>query len=120
MSEGQKQCVECDAPFEGTYDIHANDFCPKCRDSHREVFDEIMTERAKQDREWGGASHDDEHNSHDWIAYMAKQVGKAGPPWRPAIFRAAMVKAAAIAVAAIRWYDRAEKADADFLRGIDD
>ncbi len=73
----------------------------------RSVLSEIAGERMRQDAEWGGAKHDDTHKSHDWLAYIAKHLGRGVVwPWDPFVFRAAMVKVAGLAVAAIEWADR--------------
>ena len=71
------------------------------------IYDEIEAERISQDQKWGGASHDDTHNSHDWICYITKHLGKAVTyPWNHLTFRQQMVRIAALAVAAIEWCDR--------------
>lgn len=77
------------------------------------VLAEVAEERKEQDEEWGGAAHDDQHGSNDWIAYIAKHVGKAvwymsaGQHGR-ATFRYQMIRVAALAVAAVEWCDRLE------------
>ncbi len=68
------------------------------------IWREITLEREKQDRMWGGQDHDRMHNSHDWIAYLTKHVGRAVHwPWTPEKFRQEMIVVAALAVAAIEW-----------------
>jgi len=72
-----------------------------------EIFKDIKTERVIQDFKWGGASHDDTHNSHDWTAFIIKQLGKGViHPFDAPTYRRQMVKVAALAVAAIQWIDR--------------
>lgn len=73
----------------------------------RSVLAEVSLERLQQDAQWGGASHDDTHKSHDWIAYIVQHAGRAVVwPWDAFAFRRAMVKVAALAVAAVEWADR--------------
>jgi hypothetical protein len=70
------------------------------------IYREITTERERQDRIWGGPEHDRKQTSNDWIAYLAKHVGKAVRwPWSPEQFRQQMIVIAALAVAAIEWID---------------
>lgn len=71
------------------------------------VYDEVKAERAAQDAQWGGKDHDDKHTNFDWIAYLVKHIGRSVQwPFNVNIFRAQMVKVAALAVAAIEWADR--------------
>lgn len=71
------------------------------------IIGDIDKERTKQDDKWGGPSHDNMHNSHDWVAFITKHLGKAVMwPWDGEKFRKQMVRVAALAVAAIAWYDR--------------
>ena len=71
------------------------------------LWDEIQRERIAQDQKWGGPAHDNKHNSHDWVSYLTKHVGKAVMhPWDKGLFRAQMVRVAAVAIAAIEWCDR--------------
>lgn len=71
------------------------------------IYDEIEQERIKQDQQWGGAGHDDHHNSHDWICFIVKHLGKAVMfPWDSLTFRTQMIRIAALAIAAVEWCDR--------------
>ena len=71
------------------------------------VLTEVFHERRKQDLKWGGPEHDNEHNSHDWIAYIMRHAGRAVVwPWNKATFRKQMIRVAALAVAAVEWCDR--------------
>jgi hypothetical protein len=72
-----------------------------------DVYEAIRQERAAQDARWGGPEHDDQHSNFDWIAYIAKHVGRAVQwPFDRDAFRRQMVIVAALAVAAIEWADR--------------
>ncbi len=74
------------------------------------TLDEIEDERSSQNITWGGDKHDDQHSSHDWVAYITRHTGKAVMwPWASQTFRKQMVRVAALAVAAIEWCDRLEK-----------
>ena len=77
------------------------------------IFEEIKRERRRQDRQWGGPEHDDDHTSLDWVRFIAKQLNKIDD-WSYVgdrssyygLFRSIMVRVAALAVAAIEWADR--------------
>ena len=71
------------------------------------IHAEIDAERDRQDRMWGGPDHDNLHTPNDWVAYLAKHLGKAVHwPWTPEGFRKQMVVVGALAVAAIEWVER--------------
>jgi len=81
-----------------------------------EIVKDIKTERVRQDSKWGGATHDDAHNSHDWITFITKQLGKGViHPFDAPTYRRQMVKVAALAVAAIEWIDRVSVRKVDRL-----
>ncbi len=63
------------------------------------IFDEIRTERTKQDKKWGGSNHDDTHISEDWCDYIQHQIIK----WEEdeQTEREMFLKVAALSVAAI-------------------
>lgn len=68
------------------------------------IYSEIEAERERQDIKWGGADHDDTHQSHDWISYIVRHVGRAIMwPFDPALFCKQMIRVAALAVAAVEW-----------------
>lgn len=73
-------------------------------------FDAIDKERDRQDKQWGGAIHDDKHNSHDWVAYITVFLGEAvrSKNWvfNPRKYKESMIKIAALCVAAAEWTDR--------------
>ena len=82
------------------------------------IFGEIRAELAKQDEEWGGPSHDDQHTSHDWIAFLMKHAGKAVMwPFNSRTFRRQMVRVAALAIQATAWCYRLEVKDGSFDEG---
>jgi hypothetical protein len=66
------------------------------------IYDEIQTERQRQDVKWGGASHDDTHIANDWANYIIDHAKAACV----SDFRTEMIKVAALAVAAIEAADR--------------
>lgn len=64
------------------------------------VFGFIEVERARQDAQWGGPSHDDQHGPDDWLDYIQKQVDAARNDSLSAEdYRRRLVKIAALAVA---------------------
>ncbi len=67
----------------------------------REIIDAIMQERIAQDKKWGGASHDDQHNAWDWIQYIRNQESKAFIAEDFDEYDSRMVKVAALAIAAL-------------------
>ena len=74
------------------------------------IVAEIERERAAQDRQWGGPTHDDSHNRLDWCEYIRKQAGLALRATNGREFEERMIKAAALAVAAIESSRRCAKA----------
>lgn len=70
------------------------------------VLADVQTERARQDAQWGGADHDDEHHAVDWLIYIDKQFGGAQAAMVGTEYRAHMIKIAALAVAAVESHDR--------------
>ncbi len=67
----------------------------------------VFKERAKQDKQWGGPSHDDEHDTDDWLTYIEYQIKKLGiTSANPKKDRKRFVKIAALAIAAIESMDR--------------
>jgi hypothetical protein len=74
----------------------------------RKAIDEVLEERAFQDKKWG-RSHDVEHTPEDWVAILTVYLGKVayetplyqhGPP-RKEILRKRLCQVAAIAIAAM-------------------
>lgn len=89
--------------------------------SRQDILNEIDAERAYQDGRWGHAADDTKNAPNDWAAYIAHHAtrwftGGFAPYKRGAVdaFRKEMIKAAALAVAAVESVDRqrAEKGSA--------
>jgi hypothetical protein len=72
---------------------------------------DIREERERQDKQWGGPAHDDEHTPSDFIGYVQRQCNLASLQLGDAaVSRSRFVKIAALAVAAIESIDRKTKA----------
>jgi len=71
------------------------------------IIIEIVKERSDQDEQWGGPTHDDTHSREDWCCFIENQLMQIRNSNEDiSIFRARMVKVAALAVAAIERTDR--------------
>jgi hypothetical protein len=70
------------------------------------VLADILGERARQDKQWGGAGHDDQHEMGDWLRFIKKQFDAADTTLEHSEYRSRLVKIAATAVAAIESHDR--------------
>ncbi len=44
------------------------------QERQRRIAREIFAERRRQDRQWGGIAHDDQHSASDWCAFMVRAV----------------------------------------------
>lgn len=76
------------------------------------VLYSIECERDRQDKQWGGSKHDDEHNRDDWFEFVQWQIDKhKSLPGMQRIeqSRYALVKIAALAVRGIESIDRKEE-----------
>ncbi len=78
------------------------------------IFDEIEVERKRQDGMWGN-EFDDKNTPNDWVTFITRYVSKAAE-WNKVLpedtnhpYRTEMLKAAAICVAALEAYDRAQE-----------
>ena len=75
-----------------------------------QIFEEIRQERDRQDEQYGGPDHDDNHYPGDWCLILMKYHGRGAAvtiDTQPdATFRASMMKLAAVAVAATQSFDR--------------
>lgn len=79
------------------------------------VLSDVAFEREQQDAKYGGEGHDDQHTPNDWIVLIARYASNAAAypacneDWTEedsARFRKNMVRAAALAVAAVEYIDR--------------
>ena len=75
----------------------------------------VFAERARQDKQWGGPAHDDDHTYADWLRYIRHQVtsimvvsardeeldAAMRDPLNLHAFEERMVKVAALAMAAV-------------------
>jgi len=91
------------------------------------IIAQVITERKRQDMQWGGPTHDDTHNEYDWLGYMAHQADKITEilarngfygfleqrelktPVAYNLTRQHFIKIAALAVAAVESLDRKAK-----------
>ena len=80
------------------------------------VYDEIKDERNYQDNKWGVTADDTRNTPFHWVNYIGKYSTKwLDGSWEPfqadtvENFRTAMIKTAAIAVAAVESIDRQRK-----------
>lgn len=62
----------------------------------------IAAERQYQDKKYGGIEHDRTHSANDWIAYISLHAGKGVDGGED--FKEAMVRVAALAIAALEAY----------------
>ena len=67
------------------------------------IWQEILHERERQIAQWGGVQHDDRNGPNDWIAFICYHSAKGS---YKGDFRKQMIRVAALAVAAIEWFDR--------------
>ena len=71
-------------------------------DAQTKVIAQVIQERRMQDRQWGGAAHDDQHSNFDWFRFIDYQWGQMNNENR----RERLIKIAALAVAAVESLDR--------------
>lgn len=72
-----------------------------------DIYDEIKAERVRQIMLWGGAAHDDEHDSSDWGLFIDRRATELQlQSHSPKRERELYVHIAALAVAAIEALDR--------------
>jgi len=75
-------------------------------DQQTSVFLEVIQERKRQDRQWGGPAHDDTHDVLAWGSYICYQEAKLGGQITTREARDRFIKIAALAVAAVESLDR--------------
>lgn len=68
------------------------------------VIEEIKAERARQDAQWGGPAHDDEHDIQDFLGFIEGQIQRYRSD--TSSIRDRLVKIAALAVAGCEAFDR--------------
>ncbi len=76
------------------------------------AIEEIRAERAAQDVEWGGPDHDDQHTAEVWLELIQRKVYQAdGARMRGdgEWLRRRLVQTAALCVAALEAFERAER-----------
>jgi hypothetical protein len=70
------------------------------------IYRAIDAEREYQDGKWG-TKFDDLNTANDWVAYIALYLGKAVTlPWNKEAYSLALVKVAALCVAALETLER--------------
>ena len=70
-----------------------------------EIFKEIEREREAQDKQHGGASHDENHSLKEWLAFIRKQLDMIFSP-DPVSARKRLINIAALCVASIQAVSR--------------
>lgn len=97
-------CVLCEMGQE--LGLHGDPF----KNAQLRVMHDVAQERRRQDDEFGGASHNDQHQPAEWVAMIVKQLGKTvahcTEDQASREYRQRMVNVAALAVAAVESYDR--------------
>ena len=73
----------------------------------------VVTERFRQRERGYDAEHDDGHGHLDWLDLVTHQVAAAHRAEDLAGYRERLVRAAALAVAAVEWCDRLPAGDRD-------
>ena len=71
------------------------------RRRQEDIIAEVLHERVRQDRQWGGPEHDDTHSADDFAMFIRRQANRLHEDPR-----GRMVKIAALAVAAVEMLDR--------------
>jgi hypothetical protein len=73
------------------------------------LLTEVAEERVRQDKQWGGAAHDDEHQTAEFVQLIEVYAGLARTTAAVDDFKEArkrLLQVAALAVAAIESIDR--------------
>lgn len=77
--------------------------------SQQQILEEVYQERERQNKKWGGASHDDAHTIQEFVQLIRDYAGWArvmGVMNSPDKARRRLVQVAALAVAAVESIDR--------------
>lgn len=71
----------------------------------------MLEERDRQDSQWGGGDHDDQHHDVAWFNFIEKQTSKiwTSQEFSSRDFKETMIKIAALAMAAYQSNDRKNK-----------
>lgn len=77
----------------------------KMKNKRKKIFKQIHDERKIQDERWGGKKNDDENSADDWYRVIDKHNSRASDE-NGQDRRYALIRVAAIAVAAIESFDR--------------
>lgn len=72
----------------------------------QKLYAAIELERQRQDAEWGGPAHDDEHSIQEWVGFIDRQSDAIYRTRDAGEARSRLVKVAALAVAAIESSER--------------
>lgn len=99
-------------------------FLPGFKNPIDNVLEQIAAERRRQDAQWGGPDHDDEHPIEQWIELAEQRLQAAdaliGNPDDledpDSVWREYMLEAAAVCVAGIETLDRQKERDRRVLR----
>ncbi len=70
------------------------------------IYGQVEEERERQDQKYGGPSHDDEHDPHEWCHFLRLHVEKAHRAVSGDVYRNQLIRVIALAVAAVEVYDR--------------
>lgn len=71
------------------------------------LLGQILEERRRQDAQWGGDQHDDEHTRHEWTELVREHVDRARKVKTDRdAWRARLVVVVSLAMAAIASFDR--------------
>ena len=92
--------------------------------SRKSIYNQIDVERDYQDREWGGAEHDDEKSPRDWASYIVTYLGKAmgkETSWATNLtaVRHRFIQIAALCVAAAEALDREFESRRGIVQGTE-
>ncbi len=88
-----------------------SDMTDKTTPERMAIYMEVERERLVQDEKWGGPEHDDKNGVRDWVTFIVAYLGKAvnrDSDWgrKLSFSRVALVKVAALCVAAVEAFDR--------------
>lgn len=85
------------------------------------LYEQVELERLRQDKQWGGPEHDDQHELPHWDEYIERQMQKARDVWAKEEdytanyvgVRKRLVKIMALAAAAVESLDRKQGVSSD-------